>query len=210
MFKKALVFSFSALIAFLVLTVSVYRMTKIEYVFGKTPTLPAIARPNFNDNGVTYALPYPGEVGPDSPLWMFKALRDRILVATTINPSAKADLYLLMADKRLASAKILFDKGDPDLGVAVLSKAEKYLEMAHVEERIAHQGGASTSEFLRRYTLASLKHLEVISEVLTISPEDAKPIVIKIQNYPKNLYSEARNGLLEAGLVAPQNPYHEN
>ncbi len=205
MLKSIAIFSISFSLAFLILIVSIFRIAQIKYVFSQSPSPTPTSS---NTPTINYNLPYPGKIQEDSVLWPLKALRDKIWLTVTINPSKKAELYLLMADKRLADSKSLFDKGSPDLGVAVLTKAEKYLEMAHLAERAAHQKNMNTTDCLEKYTLATLKHRQVIDEILAIAPEDAKPLIVKTQDYPKNLYNEAKNGLFEAGLPAPQNPFN--
>jgi hypothetical protein len=115
-----------------------------------------------------------------------------------------------MSDKRLAEAQILFKEDKPDLGLSVVTKAEKYLENADNENKIARKEGNNTSEFLQKFMLASLKHREVLDKILAIAPEDAKPLVVKMEDYPKRFYDEAKNGLLEAGNIVPQNPFGQN
>src|SRR5260221_14462687 len=205
MFKQFLLFSAGFSLALVVLIISIFRIAEIKYVFSQAPSPTPTSTPKVAE--INYNLPYPGSILSDNILWPLKALRDRVWLTVTINPSKKADLYLLIADKRLADAKILFEKGKADLGILVLTKAEKYLESAENEERIANKEGMDTKGFLGRFFLATLKHRQVLDQILTIAPEDAKPFISKTQNYSKNLYNEARNGLLEAGANAPQNPF---
>src|SRR5258708_1437779 len=208
MLRNLLVFSAAFSLAFVILVISIFRISEIKYVFSQSPSPISTTAPKII--GVNYNLPFPGSILSDSVFWPLKALRDKIWLAVTINPSKKADLYLLIADKRLADAQILFEKGRADLGVSVLTKAEKYLESADREERIAKSQGMNTKDFLQKFALATLKHRQVFDHILTIAPEDAKPIIVKTQNYSKKLYESARNGLLEAGLNAPVNPYGQN
>ena len=53
---------------------------------------------------IQYELPYPG-ILPDNPLYFLKAIRDNVLGFFITDPLKKADYSLLMADKRLQSAK---------------------------------------------------------------------------------------------------------
>ncbi len=208
MFKNFLLFSSSLTLAILILVVTIFKTAEAKYVFSQAPNPTPTA--NVNQVEVLYNLPYPGSILSDNILWPLKALRDRIWLTVTVNPAKKAELYLLLADKRLADAKLLFEKDKPDLGISVLTKAEKYLETAKNEEKIAKREGMDTSGFLSKFAMAALKHRLVMDEIINIAPEDAKPFVIKTENYPKNLYSEAKTGLLEAGIIAPQNPFQEN
>src|SRR5260221_7661514 len=208
MFKQFLLFSAGFSLALVILVISIFRIAEIKYVFSQAPSPTPTNAPK--EVIVNYNLAFPGNILSDNILWPLKALRDKVWLTVTVNPSKKADLYLLIADKRLADAKILFEKCKADLGISVLTKAEKYLESAANEEKIAKKEGMDTKYFLGRFAIATLKHRQVLDEISKNAPEDAKPLIMKTQNYSKNLYNEARNGLLEAGSDVPQSPFGEN
>ena len=63
---------------------------------------------------IDYQLPYPG-ILPGSPLYSIKMLRDRIMEFFISDHVKKSNFYLLQADKRVASALMLFEKGDQNL-----------------------------------------------------------------------------------------------
>ena len=107
---------------------------------------------------------FPGRVLPDSPFWPIKALRDKVWLWITTNPSREAELKLLFADKRLAMSQLLFEKEDYEVGYSTLTKAEKYLEEAGFAEKEGRKSGMDTSEFLERLATAALYHYQVISE----------------------------------------------
>lgn len=113
---------------------------------------------------VDYFLPYPGLL-PDHFLYPLKMIRDRIWLWLTINPLKKADLLLLFADKRLGAGKALIEGNKIELGITTLTKAEKYLERAANQERIANQENEETEDFVGKLLMASLKHQEVLSEL---------------------------------------------
>ncbi len=208
MLKNFLLFLAAFSLACFILVVSIFRIASINYVFSQAPSPAPTNSPKPVE--INYNLPYPGTILSDSLLWPIKAFRDKVWLAVTINPSKKADLYLLLADKRLVDAQMLFEKGKPDLGTSVLTKAEKYLESAKKEANMAKSEGMNTSDFLHRFILAILKHRQVMDGMMTNAPEDARPLIQKTEDYPKNLYSQARNGLLEAGANVPQNPFGQN
>lgn len=205
MLKNISFFILTLALASIILVISIFRIAQVRYVFSQSPN--PTPSPSKQNQEIDYQLPFPGKITPDNVLWPFKALRDKIWLTVTINPEKKADLYLLLADKRLVDSKMLFDQNKPDLAVAVLTKAEKYLELSHDEERLARSQNMDTTACLEHFTLATLKHRQMIDAMIQVAPEDAKPLIIKTQNYSKNLYNEARNGLLEAGLPVPNNPF---
>ena len=124
------------------------------------------------------------------------------------NPLEKAELALLFSDKRLIASQSMFEIKKPDIGLSTLSKGEKYLEIATNEEMVARSKGYDTSEFLKKLSLSSLKHRQIIEEsIISIAPEDAKPDIVKIEDYAKNSYKSARDGLNNKGMPTPIDPF---
>ncbi len=192
-------------VAFVILSVSMFESASVSYVFA-TPT--PVGASAFNKVPfVEYEMPYPGNVSPDSPLWVFKMARDRAVYGLTFDHLKKAELALLYSDKRLLESKKLFENKKPDLAFTTLSKGEKYLEEAKLHEEIARNGGIDTNSFLKKLAAASLKHRQIIEEILPISPEDAKPEIIKIEDYSKNTYKYSRDILNSKGQISPKNPF---
>jgi hypothetical protein len=192
--------------AFGILFISVMRTAAIKYDFSGP----------INGNGavlgeeterIEYNFAYPGKILPDNTLWPLKALRDKIWILITTNSSRKAELKLLFADKRIASSKILFEREKYDIGFSTLTKAEKYLEEASNQEIKNRKSGLDTTEFLRVLAYASLKHREVIREILEIAPEDARPMIIQLEAYPKGVYEKTRHAMNEKGLAVPESPF---
>lgn len=144
---------------------------------------------NSADQKVNYYLPYPG-ILPDHFLYPLKMIRDRLLVFLTEDPLKKGQLFLLYADKRLAAGKSLFEKGKVDLGITTITKAEKYLEKALIQEEIARKAGKNTQEFLEKLYLSSQKHQEIISELSAKSQSEEKKILESFLRYPKEVYEE--------------------
>ena len=78
---------------------------------------------------VNYELPYPG-IMPDSPLYTFKLLKEKVSDLLISDPATKADFYLLQSNKRLAASIIFFENGNQELGEKTLSKSLDYHEKA--------------------------------------------------------------------------------
>lgn len=113
---------------------------------------------------VEYDLPYPG-ILPDSPLYFLKAVRDNFLAFFISDPLKKADYDLLMADKRLASSKILIDFKKYDLAVTTLSKSGNYFDKAIQEAAQAKRQGKNADSILDKLWTASQKHQEIIYQM---------------------------------------------
>lgn len=206
MWKKFLITGLSLAFAFGVLFISVLRSAEIRYQFN--PGLMPKGPQNIGDlSQIEYNFPYPGGVLPGSPFWQVKILRDKLWYLITTDSGKKSDLLLLFADKRLNTSLLLFEKGMPELGVTTLLKAEQYLVEASEREQLNRARGADTSEFLKRISVASLKHYETVQVILRLAPEDARPVIEKSETYSIQVYEESRDAMNELGINPPINPF---
>lgn len=193
-------------LAFGILGISFFKSASIRYAYA-APTPPPSASTEPQTPVVEYLLPYPGRVLPDSPFWMLKAGRDAVWYKLSFNPLKRAEIALLFSDKRLLMSKSLFENKKPDIGFSTLSKGEKYLEIALLDENTARENGMDTSEFLTKLANASLKHREVLEEILILAPEDAKPGIITLKIYSKNAYKMSGEVLTSKGISVPKSPF---
>jgi hypothetical protein len=197
-------------LAFVILSVSVLRSAAVApaYGFSATP-IPVPLSTATPMAEIVYPLPYPGKILPDNWLWYFKAARDKIQYTVTTDALKKADLALLYSDKRLGASLTLFENKKPDLAVSVLTKGEKYLEIAAKDEMIARNKGIDTHDFLTRFATASLRHRQIIEEkIIPLTPEDLRPEVIKAVDHAKNSYKSCRDGLNSRGIDCPKDPFN--
>lgn len=143
---------------------------------------------------VDYELTYPG-ILPGHFLYPIKMIRDRIWLFLTTDPLKKAELLLKFADKRLWSAQMLVGKDKIDLGVTTATKAEKYLERAINQAKVAQEKGKDTASFLQKLAKASLKHEEVLLEIQEKVSEHARPTIDSTLEYPRRGYEEVMERL---------------
>lgn len=136
---------------------------------------------------VDYFLVYPG-ILPDHFLYPIKMIRDKILLFLTTDPLKKAELYLLFADKRLGACKALIEGNKIDLGITTLTKAEKYLELAINQERIAKKADKDTVLFLEKLSKATLKHEEIILSLEKKIPDTGRPAYDSALQYARQGY----------------------
>ena len=124
-----------------------------------------------NQEKIEYNLPYPG-ILPDHPLFIIKRVRDKVLEFTTRDNSKKAELYLLLSDKRAAMAMEMMKKGKDKLAVISLKQSEEYFSKIPSSIEIAKKQGASaTSDFILRLKLSNAKHKEVGETLLKDLPQ---------------------------------------
>lgn len=209
MMRKYLYGLSAFVLAFVILSVSVLRSCSVPQAYGYTAPMATVLAAATPIPAIDYTLPYPGRILPDSILWYFKALRDRVQYLITTDPLKRADLSLLYSDKRLGSSLALFQNKKPDIAVSTLSKGEKYMEEAVKNEALARKAGLNTNDFLIRLTNASLKHRQVIEEmIMPLAPEDIKPEVVKSTDYSKNAFKSCRDALNSSGITAPKDPFN--
>jgi hypothetical protein len=205
MFKKILLVCGIFAFAFAILSVSILESSGVSYIF--TAPIPESSVLGEGIPDINYRFPFKGGILPDNPLWVFKAARDRVWYLITPSPLKRAELALLFSDKRLVSTQTLLENKKPNVAISTLTKGEKYLEVAVAQEILARSEGYDTSAFLNKLATASLKHREVIESLIPLVPEDGKPSVIKAEDYAKNSYKAARDGLNSRGLTVPINPF---
>jgi len=194
------------LFASLILFISFLRVASVRYEYqGQMNKDKAFL--STVDSRVDYSLPFPGGVLPDSPFWFIKVSRDKLWLFITTDMNRRADLQLLFADKRLGSAKILFEKNNPALGMSTLEKAERYLLASSDTEKKMRGTGIDTTDLLDRINRASLKHYEVMNLMYNSAPDEARPLIVRFEAIPKKVYEDARNAELENGIVPYGNPF---
>lgn len=138
---------------------------------------------------VDYYLPYPG-ILPDHFLYPLKMARDRIWLLLTFDPLKKAEVLLLFADKRVGAAKTLIEGGKQRLGVSTLTKAEKYLERAITQAEKAEEKGKDVIPLYEKLAKATLKHEEILTEVMEEVSDEVKPMISESLHYSQEGYKK--------------------
>ncbi len=206
MIRRLAVIFLSLAISGGILVISLFRNASIRYAF----TAPTTSDSTQNSFKIDYNLAYPGRIAPDSPLWPIKVLRDKLWLVFAFDHAKKAEIDLLLADKRIASAIELFQKDKANLGYSTLTKSEKYLEQAQSEANLAQVHGENVDTLLQKIALSSLKHVETSGKILALAPDDAKPQIILNNKKLQGIYQFMQNSLLSRGLSAPKNPFNWN
>jgi hypothetical protein len=124
-------------------------------------------------------------------------IRDRVWLWLTTDSLKRAELLLLFADKRLGAAKALIEGNKIELGITTVTKAEKYLERAITQERIAAQKGKDTKAFLEKLSQATLKHQEVLTKLKEKVPESLKSSLGDALDYAQRGYNQVKEILGE-------------
>ena len=139
---------------------------------------------------IHYDLPYPG-ILPDHPLYVFKTARDKVLEFFTRDNIKKAELYLLLSDKRVEMASELAKKGKNQLAISTFSKAEKYfLKIPPLLIASKEQGVSPNQDFVDRVKLANAKHREILNELVDELPQGEQDGLTEIQTLISKAYDQ--------------------
>ena len=82
-----------------------------------------------------------------------------------------------MADKRLGGAQALFNKGEYDLAITTLSKSGNYFYQAIQYAAGAKKQGENINDVISRLTSASLKHQQIILQMIKQASKNNKGIL---------------------------------
>ncbi len=190
--------------ALVILFISVYKASTLKYDFQYLPNISATKI----IKGVDYNLPYPGNVHPNSILWPVKVMRDKALLLFKQDYLSKAEISLLLADKRLGSSIVMYRRGDYENGVVAAKKSGMYLENSYNYMIEAKEQGVDVKEFANTLAMASLKHWQVLESLRISSPEDAQPIINQINDYARLVNEKTTQLLNESGQTPPPNPFN--
>ena len=110
---------------------------------------------------------------PDSAFYGFKKFFEKADLFFTFDESAKVQKHLLFAEKRIAEAKAISEKGKPEFVDDLVEEYEKNLNESN---RIVRE--LNSTEVSEIVANATSKHLSVLDGVLEIVPEQAKEAII--------------------------------
>lgn len=141
---------------------------------------------------VEYTLSYPGML-PDSPLYILKVIRDKIISLLISDPLKKAEFDLLQADKRLQAGVYLVDKdkSKTSLAISTISKGQNYFEEAISKAQEAKNQGKDANGMLERLITAGKKHQEVLQGFAIVVQEGARGDVAVIRKRMEDLEKTA-------------------
>ena len=135
-------------------------------------------------------LPRPGML-PDHPLYFLKSWGEGIGTFLTFGDIPKAERYLALAERRLAEANALADKGKPEIAERALERYRERLNRALGKAEEAKQKGLDTDEVLAKVSEATLKHQAVLLEVYEKVPEQARPAIERAMEQSMRGHEEA-------------------
>ena len=127
------------------------------------------------------SLPDPG-ILPDSPIYGIKRAFESIETVFTFSNEAKAKVALKHAEKRLAEAKAMVEKGKPEFAEELVKEYEKKMNETNANAEKAIALGKNVTALIEHVTSRVSKHLEVLEQVYEKAPEKAKPGLLRAIN----------------------------
>ena len=147
--------------------------------------------PVANKNSVSvneYQLMWPG-ILPDNKLYKVKLIRDKVMSYFIFSPTKKIEYKLLLADKTIYASKLLLDKGDIYDGQITAAKGENYMsQLVYDYIAVSKSNERIPSDLTHRIQLASLKHQQLLDEMIKkVNPQDRK-ILVDVKYFSKTNY----------------------
>lgn len=128
----------------------------------KVATDPSQLEPTPTQGPVNYEMPYPG-VLPDNPLYILKAIRDRVVSQLINDPIKKAEFSILTSDKRMMAGILLIQKNNDAIGMSTITKGNNYFHQALSDIKKAKGNGREVKPFLEKMKASAQKHEEVLT-----------------------------------------------
>lgn len=142
---------------------------------------------------IKYTLPYPGLL-PDNPLYFFKNIRDQVLQFVTRDNLKKAEVYLLLSDKKTAMAISLQKKGKENMALKILEEAEQdFTKIKNPITTAQKQGVSADGEFISKIKLSNEKHREVIETFIKEANPSQNDTLRKVLNLNEKISKEIKS-----------------
>lgn len=143
--------------------------------------------------GHDYTLPYTGLL-PDSPLYPLKKMRDSVWVFFTRDNMKKAELLLLLSDKKIVMAQVLADKGKWERALEIAHDSEEDIsQMITALEMAKRIGYAPSPDFRMKALKSSSKHLNMMKDFMHKADSAYKPGFEKLMELNVEHYNAMRS-----------------
>ncbi len=146
--------------------------------------------------GETNDLPDPG-ILPDHPLYFLKNWGESIGTFFTFGDINEAERYLFLAERRIAEAKSLIDKGKPEITERALERHREQLNRAIGKAEEAKQKGINADDILAKISQATLRHQAVLIEIYEKVPEQARPAIERAMEQSMKGHEESLEAISE-------------
>src|SRR3989338_9902144 len=105
-------------------------------------------------------------ITPDSPLYIFKTLKENIQTFFTFGAENKAKQFLRLADVRMAEYQKMLEKGKTEIAQKTLDKYEKQLSRSVSKMEELKNKGKDVKDISERVADTTAKHIEILERNL--------------------------------------------
>lgn len=137
---------------------------------------------------------------PDSPFYFLKSWKESIQTFFTFGAESKAKQFLHLADVRLAEYEKMIEKGKAEIAQKTLEKYEKQLNRALEKSQEAQEQGRDVEKLTTLISEATIRHHEVLNNVLEKIPEEAKIGIENAIEMSQKRFDSAIQQKIEEGL----------
>jgi len=116
-------------------------------------------------------------IAPDSFLYIFDRLFEKLELALALSEEAKVKVRLKHAEERLAEIKLMQKKNKTKVIVKLSDEYQKEIEEVEKEIEEAEKKGKNVTEIKVKAVEATAKHQEVLQWVYQLVPPEAKPAI---------------------------------
>ncbi len=135
-------------------------------------------------------LPEPG-ILPGNPIYFLKTWTENIGTFFTFGEEAKAERIFYLAEKRLAEANELSQRGEEELAERTIARYEENMSLVLEKTQRARNKGKNVDEILIRVAEATYKHQDVLTDVYEKVPENAKEAIERAMQESMRGHEEA-------------------
>ena len=135
---------------------------------------------------------------PDSPFYFLDTWQEKISLAFTFNPQAKAEKMLKYAEEKIAETEKLSEEQKAKYMDKALNLYNQYSTNISTQIDKLKAQGKDVDQLLQKVSESTLKHQEVLTKVLEKVPEEAKSGI-------QNALSKSQQGFKKA-TEAIKNP----
>ena len=125
---------------------------------------------------IEVSLVNPG-IQPDSFFYPFKLFFENVRTAFTFGDLAKAERFSNLAERRMAEAKTMIEKGEEKNAENVLNRYQNLLDNSLERSKKAQEAGRDSSAIQEKLAQMTEKHLLVLDKVVDKAPKMAQKAV---------------------------------
>ncbi len=132
---------------------------------------------------------------PDSTFYFLVEWSERLGTLSTFGDEARVERYLKLAERRMAEAVALGEKGKLELAEEAFDGYLEMIDSALERAEEAKGKGLDTAEILDKISEATLRHQGVLADVYERVPEEAKPAIERAKEQGMRGHEEASQAI---------------